>query len=57
MLPEYQLRITDLYNFPIDNVKRLVPNFFDKERYVVNYENLQPYLILGLELDKKYIAY
>ena len=57
MLPEYQLRITDLYNFPIDNVKRLVPNFFDKERYVVNYENLQPYLILGLELNKKYIAY
>ena len=32
------------------------PNFFDKEKYVVHYENLQLYFILGLKL-KKYIAY
>ena len=56
MLSEYQLKIADLYNFPISNVKKLVPNFFDKEKFVVHYENLQLYLRLGLKL-KKYIAY
>ena len=56
MLSEYQVKITDLYNIPIGNVKKLVPNFFDKEKYVLHYENLQLYLRLGLKL-KKYIAY
>ena len=32
MLTEYQLKIADLYNTPTGNVKKLVPNFFDKER-------------------------
>ena len=31
-------------------------NFFDKEKYVLYYENLQLYFRLGLKL-KKYIAY
>ena len=31
MLSEYQLKISDLYNITIDNVKMLVPNFFDKK--------------------------
>ena len=44
MLSEYQLKIADLYNIPIGNVKKLVPNFFDKEKYVIHYENLQLYL-------------
>ena len=26
------LKIADLYNIPNDNVKTLVPNFFDKEK-------------------------
>ena len=30
MLSESQLKIADLYNIPIENVKKLVPNFFDK---------------------------
>ena len=30
MLSDYQLKISDLYNIPIGNVKKLVPNFFDK---------------------------
>ena len=50
MLSNYQLKIVDLYNNPIRNVKKLVPNFFDKEKYVIHYENLQLYLKLGLEL-------
>ena len=56
MLSDYQLKIADLYNILIGNVKKLVPNFFDKEKYVIHYENLQLYLRLGLKL-KKYIVY
>ena len=33
MLSDYQLKIADLYNFPIGNVKKLIPNFSDKEIY------------------------
>ena len=50
MLSDYQLKIADLYNISISNVRKLVPNFFDKEKYVIHYENLQLYLKLGLEL-------
>ena len=35
MLSEYQLKIADLYNIPIGNVRKLVCNFFDKEKYVL----------------------
>ena len=51
-----KLKIADLYNIPIGNVKKLIPNFFDKEKYVIRYENSKLYLRLGLRL-KKYIAY
>ena len=54
MLSEYQLKIDDLYNIPIGNVKKLVPNLFDKEKkYVIDYENLKLYLRLGLKLNGK----
>ena len=52
MLLNYQLMIADLYNIPIGKVKKLVPNFFDKEKYVIHYENSQLYLRLGLKLKK-----
>ena len=52
MLSNYQLKIVDLYNIPIGNAKKLVPNFFDKEKYALYYENLQFYLWLGLKLKK-----
>ena len=48
----YQLKIADLYNTPIGHVKKLVPNIFDKEKYVCHYENLG----LGLKFKKIYIA-
>ena len=58
MLSDNQLKITDLYNIAIGNIKKLVPNFFDKEKYVIHYENLKLYLRLGLkQANKKYIAY
>ena len=56
MLSGYQLKIADNYNIPNGNVQKLVPNFFDKEKYVIHYGNLQLSLRLGLKL-KKYIVY
>ena len=50
MLPEYQLKISDLYKIPIGNVKKLVPKFFDKQKYVIHYKSLKLYLRLGLKL-------
>ena len=40
MLSDYQLKIADLYNIPIGNGKKLVPNIFDKGKCVLHYENL-----------------
>ena len=44
MLSYYQLKTADHYNIPIGNVKTLVPNFFEKEKYLI-----QLYLRLGLK--------
>ena len=52
MLSNYQLQMADLYNIPISNIKKLVPSFFDKEKYVLHYENFQVYLRLGLKQKK-----
>ena len=52
MLFEYQLKTADLCDIPNGNVKKLAPNFFEKENYVHHYENLQLYLILGLKLHR-----
>ena len=56
MLSHYQLKITDLQNTPFGNVKKLVPNFFDKEKYVLDYENQQLYLRLGLKLKTVHLV-
>ena len=40
MLSKYQVKIADLYNIPIGNVKKLRDNFFDKEMYLIHYENV-----------------
>ena len=44
ILSDYQLKIADIYNIPNDNLKKLVLNFVNKEKYVLHYENLQLYL-------------
>ena len=49
ILSEYHLKIAYLYNIIIGNVKK-VPNYSDKENYVLHYENLQLPLRLGLYL-------
>ena len=51
-MSDYQFKIGDLNNIPIGNDKKLVSNFFDKEKYVIHYENMQLYLRLGLKLKK-----
>ena len=35
--------------FPLETLKKLIPNFFDKEKYVIHYENLKLYLRQGLK--------
>ena len=50
MLFDNQLKVADLYNIPIGNVKKLLPNFFNKEKYVTHSENLELYLRWGLKL-------
>ena len=52
MLSDYQLKIADLYNISIGNIKKTVPTFSDKEKYVIHYEHLKLYLRLGLKLKK-----
>ena len=52
MLSEYQLKIADLYNIPISNSEKLVPNFFDKEKYVIHYENLKLYFEARIKTKK-----
>ena len=50
MLSKYQLKIAELYNIPIGNVKKLVTNVLDKEKHVLHYKNLQFYLGLVLKV-------
>ena len=52
VLSKYQLMIEKFLKIPIDNVKKLVTFFLDKEKYVIHHENLQLYLRLGLKLKK-----
>ena len=50
MLCKYQLKIADLCNISTGNVKKIVDSFFNKEKYMRHYENLQLYLRLRLGL-------
>ena len=52
MMSHSQTMIVDFNNIPIVNVKKLMPNFFDKEKYVLHYENWELYLRIGLKLKK-----
>ena len=51
-MSDYQFKIADLYNIDIGDDKKLVLNCFDKEKYVIHYENVQLYFRLGLKLKK-----
>ena len=57
MFYNYQLEIADFCNIPVGNVKKLVSNFFGKEKYVLHYENFQLFLRLGLKVEKYILHY
>ena len=52
MLSKYQLIIADVYKIPIRNVKKLMSYFFDQQKFVLYYDNLQLYLRLELNLKE-----
>ena len=45
--------MADDCNIPIGNVIKVVLKFFDEEKCIFHYENLQFYLMLCLKLKKK----
>ena len=51
---QYQLQTAGFCDTSFGNVQNLVPNFFDKEKYVLHHENLQLYLRLGLKPKTKH---
>ena len=53
-MSNYQYLIVGFYNISIGNVKNMVYNLFDKENWVLHYENLKLYLRLGLKLKNIY---
>ena len=52
MLSCYCRRIVKEYGIKVGGVNKLVPNLGNKNKYVVNYRNLQLYLSLGMKLVK-----
>ena len=51
----YQMRLlifTIFLFIPIENVKKLLPNFFNKEKYLLHYENLELYLLYVLIMSR-----
>lgn len=53
MLSPYQKRLLKMYDINISsNTRKLAPNFYDKQHYVVYSENLKYYLRKGLILQK-----
>ena len=57
---EYPEELHDLHNdYPlaperlkVNGVEKLIPNPYDKEKYIVHHENLKLYLSLGLKIKK-----
>ena len=54
ILSNYCKSIADKYDTKVGDVKKLIPNLGNKNKYVVHYRNLQLYLSLGIKLTKIY---
>ena len=52
ILSNYCKSIADKYNIKVGDVKKLIPNLGNKNKYVLHYRNLQLYLSLGTKLTK-----
>jgi hypothetical protein len=55
MLSQYQLSLLGIDDPEMiipSSTPKLIPNLFDKEKYIIHYRNLQLYLELGMQLKK-----
>ena len=52
MLSKYCKEIADKYDINVGDIKKLIPNLGNKNRYVLHHRNLQLYLSLGMKLTK-----
>ena len=52
MLSPYQCTLKEELNYKPAKVEKLLPNLWDKQRYVIHYRNLKQCLSLGLKLGK-----
>ena len=52
ILSKYCKSIADKYERKVGDIKKLIPNLGNKNKYVVHYKNLQLYLSLGMKLTK-----
>ena len=52
ILSNYCKSIADKYDIKVGDVKKLIPNLGNKNKYVVHYRNLQLHLLLGMKLTK-----
>ena len=52
MLSKYCRKIADKYEIKVADVKKFIPNLYNKTKYVLHYRNLQLYLSVGMKLKK-----
>ena len=52
MLSPYQVKLKEELGYKPVKVEKLLPNLWDKERYVLHYRNLQFYMKQGMKLSK-----
>ena len=52
MLSKYCKSIADKYDLKVGDVKKLIPNLGNKNKYVLHYRNIQLYLSLEMKLTK-----
>ena len=50
VLSKYCKKITDKYEIKAGDVKKLIPNLGNKNKYVLHYRNLQLYLSVGMKI-------
>ena len=50
MLSEYQLQIIEDNSFSLGKNKKLISNLSNKRKHKLHYQNLKPYLNLGIQL-------
>ena len=52
MLSNHFKDIVDRYHIKVGGFKKLIPNLYDKSKYIIHYKHLKHYLGLGMKLVK-----